>query len=318
VAGHLRRQYVKRCDPQDFEDPRVLAVLSDILPERDPRAFIERKAWEFAMLALYLDDAGMLTEDTQALAVGAGDERILFWLANRLRRVVATDIYGSGEFAENEASASMLSDPASHAPYPYRKDHLEVLWMDGRWLGFPDESFDVVFSVSSIEHFGGASDIARSAREMARVLRPGGHAVILTEAYVIKHWLNSAPVDFALRLASLGRLRRRATPRRRAGVDVLTVREIERYIVAASGLTLAQPYDLSLSPESWSNVATKHRDGRTQTATGEFWPHTMLRFRGSTWMSICLALQKSPRGQPRLTRHGPVRGKVPRPVAPFD
>ena len=292
MDGDLRRQYVKRCDPRDFEDPRVLAVLSDILPERDPRAFVERKAWEFAMLALYLEDVEMLTDATDALAVGAGDERIVFWLANRLRRVVATDIYGSGEFAENEAQASMLSDPAAHAPYPYREDHLEVLWMDGRQLGFPDESFDVVFSVSSIEHFGGACDIARSAREMVRVLRPGGHAVILTEAYVSKHWANSAPVDFALRLASLGRLRRRATPRRRAGVDVLTVREIERYIVAASGLTLAQPLDLSLSPASWSNVATKHRDGRTETPTGELWPHTMLRFRGSTWTSVCLALQK--------------------------
>lgn len=244
------------------------------------------------MLALYLEDVGMLTGETEALAVGAGDERIVFWLANRLGRVVATDIYGSGEFADREAGASMLTDPASHAPYPYREDNLEVLWMDGSQLDFPDGSFDVVFSVSSIEHFGGLSDIARSAREMARVLRPGGHAVILTEAYVAKHPLNSAPVDFALRLLSLGRLRRRATARRRAGVDVLTVREIEKYIVKASGLRLAQPLDLSLSAASWSNVATKHRDGRTETATGKFWPHIVLRFRGSTWTSVCLALQK--------------------------
>jgi SAM-dependent methyltransferase len=288
----LGRQYVKRCDPADFEDPRVLEVLADILPERDPRAFVERKAWEFAMLALYLEDVGRLGDETEALAVGAGDERIVFWLANRLKRVVATDIYGEGGFAGNEADDSMLTDPASHAPFPYREDRLEVLRMDGRHLEFADASFDVVFSVSSIEHFGGGADVARAAREMARVLRPGGHAVVITEGYIHKPWLNSAPVDFALRLASGGRMRKRATPRRRAGVDVLTLREIERNIVRASGLELVQPFDLSLSAAAWENVATKHRDGRVETESGEFWPHVVLRFRGSTWTSICVALRK--------------------------
>ena len=49
----------------------------------------------------------------------------------------------------------MLTDPASHAPFPYREDRLEVVYADARELPFPDESFDVVFSLSSIEHFGG-------------------------------------------------------------------------------------------------------------------------------------------------------------------
>ena len=269
-----------------------MAVLADILPERDPRAFIERKAWEFAMLALYLEDVGLLNDDAASLAVGAGDERIVFWLTNRMKRVTATDIYGSGDFADNEARPSMLTDPASHAPIPYREDRLEVLWMDGRDLDFPDDTFDAVFSVSSIEHFGSTADIARSAREMGRVLKPGGHAVVITECYISKHWLNSAPIDVALRLVSAGTRRKRATLRRRAGPDVLTLREIEKHIIGASGLTLAQPIDLELSDAAWNNVTRNYRDGRLEPESGEFLPHIVLRFGRSTWTSICLAMHK--------------------------
>ncbi|HWF71696.1 MAG TPA: class I SAM-dependent methyltransferase [Solirubrobacteraceae bacterium] len=288
----LSRQYVKLCDVADFDDPELLELIGSILPERDPRAHVERKVWELAILALFLREVGRLHEGTEALAVGAGDERIVFWLANRVGRVVATDIYGSGSFAEREALASMLADPEAHAPFPYRSDRLEVRFMDGRSLDFPDASFDVVFSVSSIEHFGGPADIARGARELGRVLRPGGHAVIITECFLRRHVLSAAPVDFALRVASLGRLRRAATPRRRAGVDVLTARELERLIVAPSGLTLLQPLDRSMSARSYENV-TRLRPGRDpEPASGSFYPHVLLEFRRSLFTSVCLVLEK--------------------------
>lgn len=283
---------MKLCDVADFDDPEMLAMVREILPERDPRAYAERKTWELAMLALFLRDVGRLHEGTEALAVGAGDERIVFWLANRIGRVVATDIYGAGSFAQREALASMLTEPRAHAPFPYREDRLEVRYMDGRELAFPDESFDVVFSVSSIEHFGGPRDIARAARELGRVLRPGGHAVIITECFVNRHPLSAAPVDFALRLASFGRLRRQATPRRRAGVDVLTARELERLIVRPSRLALLQPLDQSMSAASYDNVAQLRKGRPPEPATGSFYPHILLRFRGSVFTSLCLAMQK--------------------------
>ena len=292
----LSRQYVKLCDVADFDDPELLATIREIIPERDPRAHAERKAWELAMLALFLRDVGRLHDGTEALAIGAGDERIVFWLANRIGRVVATDIYGAGTFAEREALASMLTDPRAHAPFPYREDRLEVRYMDGRELAFADASFDVVFSVSSIEHFGGPADIGRAAGELGRVLRPGGYAVILTECFVHRHPLSAAPVDFALRVASLGRLRRRATPRRRAGVDVLTARELERWIVRPSGLQLLQPLDRSISAASYENVARLTPGRDPEPATGSFYPHVLLRFRGSVFTSVCLALQKPMRG----------------------
>jgi SAM-dependent methyltransferase len=293
TAAGLRRRYAKLCDVEDFEDERLLAVLREILPERDPRTHVERKVWEFAMLAMFLEDVGRLGEGTQALAIGAGDERIVFWLANRLGRVVATDIYGEGDFAGREAEPSMLEDPAAHAPFPYREDRLEVRWMDARSLDFPDASFDVCFSLSSIEHFGSPAEIATSAREMARVLRPGGHAFVVTECFVRRHPLNAAPVDLAVRLATLGRRRRQATLRRRAVVDqVFTARELGTRIVAPSGLRLMQPLDLSLSPASWGNLTRSLPEGRLEPRTGEYWPHVLLQADRSVFTSVCLPLEK--------------------------
>lgn len=294
MSDRLRRRYAKLCDIRDFEDERLLAALREILPERDPVAHVERKVWEFAMLALFLEDVGRLHERTEALAIGAGDERIVFWLANRLGRVVATDIYGEGDFAHREASGSMLDDPAAHAPFPYREDRLEVRYMDARELDLPDGGFDVVFSLSSIEHFGSPSEIARSAREMGRVLRPGGHALVATECFVHRHPLNAAPVDFAVRAATLGRKRRLATPRRRAVVgEVFTPRELRRRIVGPSGLELMQPLDLSLSPESFTNLTRSLPGGALEPATGDYWPHVLLQSDRSVFTSVCLPLVKA-------------------------
>jgi ubiquinone/menaquinone biosynthesis C-methylase UbiE len=287
------RQLAKLCDVRDFEDADVLRLLRDILPERDPRTHVERKVWEFAMLALFLEETGRLDESTTAVGIGAGDERMVFWLANRIGRVVATDIYGEGSFAEREATASMLTDPAAHAPFPYREDRLEVRYADARELPFPDESFDVAFSLSSIEHFGGPEDVARAAREMARVLRPGGHALVVTECFVRLHPLETALADSAVRALTLNAKRRGATPRRRL-IEGFTPRELRTRIVRPSGLELMQPLDLSLSRESWDNLTVTHGDGRLEPATGEFYPHVLLESGRSVFTSVCLPLRKAP------------------------
>jgi SAM-dependent methyltransferase len=286
------RQFAKLCDVRDWDDAEVLRALHEILPERDPATHVERKVWEFAMLALFLEQTGRMSEQTEALAVGAGDERIVFWLANRLGRVVATDIYGEGAFAGREAHASMLDDPAAHAPFPYREDRLEVRRMDARRLEFPDESFDVVFSLSSFEHFGRPQDVASAARELGRVLRPGGHAFVVTECFVKRHWVNAAPVDFAVKLATLGRKRRRAGPRRRAVVvEVFTPRELGRLIVRPSGLELIQPLDLALPAGSHVNVTRTDENG-LHPATGDYWPHVILMAGRSLFTSVSLPLRK--------------------------
>jgi SAM-dependent methyltransferase len=293
------RQYVKLCDAADWDDPRLLAAVQEILPDRDAATHVERKVWEFGMLALFLEDTGHMHSDTRALAVGAGDERIVFWLANRLGRVVATDIYGEGAFVEDSAAPAMLSDPASCSPFPYREDHLEVHWMDARELDFEDASFDVVFSLSSIEHFGTPDDVGRAAAEIGRVLRPGGHALIVTDAYARLHPLDAVPVGWAMGLLRRGPWQAGGASwqRRRSKAEAFTAHELQRRIVAPSGLRLMQPLDASLSPRSWHNVAHITPDRQVVTQTGEKWPHILIRTGRSHFTSVALALEKPAAGE---------------------
>jgi SAM-dependent methyltransferase len=287
----LRRQYVKLCDIRDFNDPLVRERIREIVPGLEPEEELHRKLWEYALLTLFLEDVGALREATEVLSIAAGHEEVLFWLANRVGRVVATDIYGRGRFAEGEATATMLDDPSAFAPYDYRRDRLEVLEMDALRLAFDDGSFDVVFSLSSIEHFGGQAQITRAAREMARVLRPGGHAFVVTECFVGRHPLNMRPLQAILRLATGGRFFGSAVGGRRA-VDVLTRREAVSWIVDASGLELVQPVDTDVSPESADNLVHFSGAGSLRFRSGKEYPHVQLEAYGAPWTSLALALRK--------------------------
>jgi len=290
----LRRQYAKLCDRLDFDDPALIAAMREVQSDPDPATHVERKLWEMGMLALFMEETGQLDDRSEVLAVGAGTEPILYWLANRVGRVVGTDIYGEGDFAGREATASMVDAPQRYAPFAYREDRLEARWMDARRLDFYDESFDAVYSLSSIEHFGSPADIARSAREVGRVLRPGGVAFIVTECFARRDPRDAAPVDFAVRLLTLGRRRPLATPRRRAALDdVFTPRELRRRIVEPSGLELMQPLDLRLSPGSWDNVARYAPGGcNVVTPSGSFYPHVLLGVSRSVFTSVCLPMAK--------------------------
>ena len=77
-------------------------------------------------------------------------------------------------------------------------------------LEFEDGSFDAVFSLSSIEHFGSWADIRRSAEEIGRVLRPGGGLGLL--------WNDrDTSVPWVARLSELMEPYRRDAPGYRSG-----------------------------------------------------------------------------------------------------
>jgi SAM-dependent methyltransferase len=186
----------------------------------------------------------------------------------------------------------MLEDPAAHAPFAYREDRLEVRRMDARRLEFADESFDVVYSLSSLEHFGGPADVARAAAEIGRVLRPGGVALLCVDFAVRLHPLNRAPVDLAARLASRGRHRRVASLRRRSAIEARTGRELLAQVVRPSGLELMQALDLSISPQSWDNLCRLYPDGRQAPASGRLFPHILVQIDRSVLTSACLPLRR--------------------------
>ena len=143
---------------------------------------IHRKDWEWALGIIAMRRFGKLNEKCTAIGVGAGREEVLFYLANHLGHVYATDLY-DGKDWRNFAPSDFPDNPKKYAPFPYKEDALTVLRMDATNLEFPSDTFDIAFSFSSIEHFGGKNHAGalRSLREVERVLKTGGIATITTE-----------------------------------------------------------------------------------------------------------------------------------------
>src|SRR5215211_3879132 len=147
--------------------------------------FIHRKDWEWALGIIAMKRFNKLNDKCTAIGIGAGREEVLFYLANHLKHVYVTDIYDGKEW-DNFAPSDFPDNPRKYAPFPYKEDALTVLRMDGTKLEFPSETFDIAFSFSSIEHFGGQnhSGSLKSLKEIERVLKKDGIAVIATE-YII-------------------------------------------------------------------------------------------------------------------------------------
>jgi SAM-dependent methyltransferase len=144
---------------------------------------MHRKSYEWTQLLFGLTRLDALGEDASVLSVGAGHECVLYWLANHAGRVVATDQY-EGRWQSDgarEGDADVLARPEDFAPFPYRTDRLRFERMDGRRLNFPDATFSVAYSLSSIEHFGGFDGARGALEEMGRVVRPGGVVAVATE-----------------------------------------------------------------------------------------------------------------------------------------
>ena len=192
----------KLCCIEDWENQEVKEIipkLQDItyynkrqgILARKPGQ-IHRKDWEWTLGIIAMKRFGKLNEKNTAIGVGAGKELVLFYLANRLGHLYATDLYNTKDW-ENFAPADFPEDPSKYSPFPYNQSALTALRMDGTQLEFPSDSSDIVFSFSSIEHFGGEnySGALKSLKEMERVLKPGGIAVVATE-YIIN---NKNPPD---------------------------------------------------------------------------------------------------------------------------
>src|SRR3546814_19579580 len=75
----------------------------------------------------------------------------------------------------------MLTEPGSAWEGEWNPRRLVVQHMDALDLRYEDDSFDAIFSSSSIEHFGTHADVARSIRQAHRVLKPGGVLSLSTE-----------------------------------------------------------------------------------------------------------------------------------------
>jgi SAM-dependent methyltransferase len=169
----------------------------------------------------------------------------------------------------------MLTDPASQSPIPCNPRRLVVQHMDGRYLQYEDETFDAVFSSSSIEHFGHWDDVRQAAREMGRVLKPGGLLTLATE----------------LRLGGEGQ----GFP----GVLFFSPDELRSLIVEESGLEPLDPPTFSVSELTRSKIVTQDEVDRFYEnklaglpTRWDTYPHIVLNSGPYTWTSYHLALTK--------------------------
>ena len=184
-GGYVPRdvQLCELANPAKWDNPDWIRLLKSLQVVPHHKLAMHRKSYEWTQLLFGLERLGRLHDSTSVLSVGAGHECILYWLANRVGRVVATDLY-EGRWQTDgafEGDAQVVERPEAYAPFPYRKERLSFQKMDGRHLQFPDATFDVVYSLSSIEHFGGFAGAREAIVEMTRVLKPGGVLIVATE-----------------------------------------------------------------------------------------------------------------------------------------
>jgi SAM-dependent methyltransferase len=133
-----------------------------------------------------------------------------FWPSTRPGRILKTDLFdeasGTGllpvlagacgavygiDHAENTAALGRARHPAVRATVA-----------DVRVLPFASGVFDLVISNSTLDHFENRGDIARSLRELTRVLRPGGRLILTLDnpANPVVVLRNSLPFAWLSRL----------------------------------------------------------------------------------------------------------------------
>jgi SAM-dependent methyltransferase len=246
----------KLCRVADSRNPLWNKGASDLLfpPERE---LFHRKVWEFCQVLYGLRKLRRLCPKAVALGIGCGHEELMYFLANRVKEVCATDLYEK-RYLGGESSEDVLIHPEKYAPFHYREDHLRVMKMDAGELKFEDGTFDFAFCLSSLEHFGGKRRQLQALGEMFRVLKPGGVAALTTE----------------LILNRLGRARK----------GYFSFDELSG-LVRESGFVLTEPVDLAIEEEyARPPLALPMEFQRT--------PHVILRNFNIIYTSISLFLSK--------------------------
>jgi len=197
--GRLRRSQQRAvplsslCNVAAYKDAHWMELFRDLstysydahIFGADSAPNIYRKGWEWTQAIWGLEQLDMIQPHHKAIGVGAGRECVIFWLGDRLRTVVASDLYGGAGWSDTggrEADQAVLEDPQRFCPRPIRSDVIEFKTLDGTDLSiYPADTFDFGWSLSSIEHFGSHERAADAVRELARVIRPGGVVALATE-----------------------------------------------------------------------------------------------------------------------------------------
>lgn len=113
--------------------------------------------------------------DERVLDVGCGRGLVLVGAARRLATgsAVGIDVWQAEDLSGNRADV-----PLKNAEIEGVRERVAVQTADMRHLPFADGSFDVVTSRAAIHNLYVAAERAKAIREIARVLKPGGRALV--------------------------------------------------------------------------------------------------------------------------------------------
>ena len=266
----------KLCEIEDWQDPALYATIQRVSPNFTrtlpdyPRGLEHRKHWEYGQVLNGLDQLGVIHSDAFVLSVAGGHEEPAYDLTSRVRWMFLTDLYGGTGFHTAESQYSVLTDPDRFANCSYNRRRLVVQYMDALDLRFETNTFDAVFCLSSIEHFGGMSGAKSALREMHRVTKARGAVAITTECIV-----NDKPDYEQSDLILFSRE---------------SVLELAR---CSPGLELAEAVDFSISRSSMETcvpLVEALDDARNNRIRH---PHIVLEYMGRQFTSLALFFRKT-------------------------
>jgi len=126
-------------------------------------------------------------------------------LGGRRPRLLKTDLFDEvagrglvgGLSARGFAVTGVDLSPLLVAEAVARNAGLEAVPADVRSLPFAADTFDAVFSGSTLDHFEAETDIGVAIRELGRVLRPGGRLLLTLDNPVNPLvWLRNGPLSW--------------------------------------------------------------------------------------------------------------------------
>lgn len=139
-----------------------------------------RKWWEWEYIAECAEILDCLNKNSIAAGLGVGQEPLSFYFSNFCQTVLATDIYSS-ETSWSEARVETIESIYQSSPISFDRSKLKIENSDMRQISVKDKSVDFVWSTSSIEHLPTLFDVFQVYLEIARILKPGGYAILTTE-----------------------------------------------------------------------------------------------------------------------------------------
>src|SRR4029077_18327601 len=137
--------------------------------------------------------------DEQVLDVGTGRGLLLIGAARRLTRgkSIGIDVWSTRDLSGNS-----LERTQANVEIEGVKNKVELRSDDARKLSFSDGSFDLVLSNLCIHNIPDEQGRAQACREIARVLKPGGTALI--SDFVLTGFYQKVLAEAGLRVSRTG------------------------------------------------------------------------------------------------------------------